>query len=244
MTASELFCLQAGLPAEGTISNTPVICGMCGQHVAAGERRSTFKPSSSFMDVQDLCAGSNKLCGYCVHLTDKLLMLWTQHACITTTGVYPARKLAHKQWLLLNPPTPPFVFVQSNTTLSHLIWRTPVTMSQDLWYMRISGRQFTIRFPLVKATLERFTQLSKRFEDSKPKWPLRHPFTHLDFDLRDPAAWEIRQDVQKYLEKEDRQLLNNLRPGEFWALTILTAKPQPEKPEKTSKPLTKVKPRE
>jgi CRISPR type IV-associated protein Csf1 len=239
MTASELFCRQAGLAPQGALTPTPAICAMCGQHIAPGQHRSTFRPSGSFMDTPELCAGSNKLCGFCVHLTDKQLMFWTQNACITETGVMPARRLAHKQWLLLNPPTPPFVLIQSDTTLSHLIWRTPITTSKDFWYLRISGRQFTIRFPLVNAALERFDLLAKRFEITKPKWPLRHPFTNLDFNLRDPAAWELRRDVAKHFLKEDHQILNQLRPGEFWALTILAAKPQAEKPPKSPKPQAK-----
>ena len=233
MTASELVCRQAGLSPQGIMGSTTETCVMCGRLIHPGEHRSTFRPSSSFMDALELCARdkSTKICGYCVHLTAKELMLKTQLVCITRDRVIPAARLAHKKWLLLNPPEPPFVFLQTDTKLSHMIWRTPITVSQDLWYVRLGGRQLTVRLPLVKKALDHFKRIAEGFEASKPTQKLRHPFTSLDFELRNPNAWRIRRDVKPYLRVEDFNCIVKLRPGEYWALAILSTRQEPEEPQ-------------
>jgi len=104
-------------------------------------------------------------------------------------------------------------------------------VSQDLWYVRLGGRQLTVRLPLVKKALDRFKRIAEGFEASQPKQKLRHPFTSLDFELRGLNAWQIRHDVKPYLQEEDFNCIMNLRPGEYWALAILSTKQEPEKPE-------------
>jgi CRISPR type IV-associated protein Csf1 len=236
MTASELVCRQAGLSPQGVMGSTAETCVMCGRLIHPGEHRSTFRPSSSFMDAPELCARdtSAKICGYCVHLTAKKLMLKTQLVCITSDRVIPAARLAHKKWLLLNPPELPFVFLQTDTKLSHMIWRTPITVSKDLWYVRLGARQLTVRLPLVKKALEHFKRIAARFEASKPSQTLRHPFTSLDFELRNLNAWQFRPDVKGYLHVEDFNCIVKLRPGEYWALAILSTRQEPEQPENTA----------
>jgi CRISPR type IV-associated protein Csf1 len=158
-------------------------------------------------------------------------MLKTQLVCITSDRVIPAAKFAHKKWLLLNPPEPPFVFLQTDTKLSHMIWRTPITVSRDFWYVRLGSRQLTIRLPLVRKALEHFQQIARRFEESKPQQKFRHPFTSLDSALRDPNAWIIRHDMVPFLDSGDSELIVKLRPGEYWALAILSTKQEPKIPE-------------
>jgi len=63
-----------------------------------------------------------------------------------------------------------------------------------------------------------------------PQEKLRHPFGSLDFELRDLNAWRIRRDVAAYLDLDDLELITSLRPGEYWALAILTTKQEPEYP--------------
>jgi CRISPR type IV-associated protein Csf1 len=233
MTGSELVCNQAGLKPLGSIGSTAVTCVMCGRAIKPGEHRSKFNPSGSFTLGQELCArdSSTFICGYCVHLTNKDLMLKTQLVCITRSAIIPAAKLTHKKWLLLNPPEPPFIFLQTDSQLSHMIWRTPLTVSKDFWYVRLGARLLTVRLPVVCQALERFGFILKRFvEASKPKRVPRHPFSSLDFELRDPNAWNIRYDIRPSLTDRDLDFILALRPGEYWALAILTNKKEPEDP--------------
>lgn len=236
MTASEFVCRQAGLSPKGSIGSTREICVMCGGVIQPGEYRSTCRFSSSFMDYAELCGrGSTKLCGWCGHMTNKALMLRTQKVCITEKKVLLAAGVAGTKWLLLNPPEPPFLFLQGDTKLSHMIWRTPLTVSQDLWYVRVGARLLTVRLPLVHKAMECFKRIAERFSaETNPKWPLKHPFTTLDFKVRDVNAWTIRHDVMRHLHSEDLNLIMKLRPGEYWAVAILNTKVEPKTPKAES----------
>lgn len=233
MRASELYCRQAGLPPTGGPSKEKTVCVFCGDTIAVGTLCSRFRPGDTFMDGPELCArdtAKDVVCGYCIHLTTKPVMQSTQYVCITTKQVLPMRQLAHKKWLLLHPPEPPFVVVQSDTQLAHLIWRTPVTQSKDLWYVRLGKRQLIVRMPLVREALQRFAALADRVPIAQPKTKkskeaprLRSPFTSLGYELDDLDFWKIRSDVRPYLKPDDLAMINSLRPGEYWALAILTA---------------------
>jgi CRISPR type IV-associated protein Csf1 len=61
---------------------------------------------------------------------------------------------------LAQSPEPPFVFLQS-TQSYRMIWRTPITVSQDLWYVRL-GRQLTVRL-LVRKALDHFKRIAEGF---------------------------------------------------------------------------------
>ena len=231
MTASELVCRQAGIEPLGSVEQTETVCTMCGRVIHAGEHRSTFRPSSSFMNWGDLFV-STKVCGFCVHLTNKALMLKTQLVCVTQTEVIPAAKLVHKKWLLLNLPEPPFVFLQTDTKLAHMIWRTPLTVSKELLFVRLGARQLLVRMALVRKATECFAGIADRFEaKAHPKKPLRHPFAFLDLELRDLQSWKIRRDVAPMIDAQDAGIITALNPGEYWALAILTSTPKAEKPE-------------
>jgi hypothetical protein len=46
--------------------------------------------------------------------------------------------------------------------------------------------------------VERFDRIARRFEETKPKKTLRHPFASLDFALRDPSTWQTELVVKEY----------------------------------------------
>jgi CRISPR type IV-associated protein Csf1 len=238
MTASELLCGQLGLKPAGEIESARSVCIMCGVQIKPGQPRTRFRASSSFMDGPELCArnASSNVCGCCVYLTDKPLMMRIKNVCITRTQMLSAAKLVHKHWLLRNPPQPPFVLVLSDKKSAHLVWKTQVTEDENYWYVRLGERLLTIRMPLVRRALEQFADISRRFEETqrnsgkKPPNSFRHPFTSLDFWLRDLRMGELRYDVEPYLKEEDRRLLVDLRIGELWALGIMTTKQAPEQP--------------
>jgi CRISPR type IV-associated protein Csf1 len=192
------------------------------------------------MNGPDLCARDTSrdiLCGYCVHLTDKKLMQMTQHACITTEHILPFHKLSHKKWLLMHPPEPPFVVLQSDAKLAHMIWRTPVTISKDSWYVRLGRRQLIVRMPLVRAALECFASVADRFgptqqgtKEGAVPTRLLSPSAALGYELDDMDFWRIRSDVRPYLSADDLASIHRLRPGEYWALAILCSKKEPTDP--------------
>ena len=240
MRASELFCRQAGLTPEGIPSKIQTTCVFCGDSIAVGERCSRFRPDKTFMNGTDLCARDTSrdvICGYCVHLTKKTLMLRTQNVCITREHLLPFHKLAHKKWLLQHPPEPPFVVLQSDAKLAHMIWRTPITVSKDLWYVRLGKHQLIVRMPLVHEAFESFESVADRFAASQPKIKrgdaptrLTSPFSALGYALDDLDFWRIRSDVRPCLSPDDFELIRKLRPGEYWALAILCSKKETVNP--------------
>ena len=153
-------------------------------------------------------------------------MLSTQRACMTEEQVLRAAKLAHREWLLLHPPEPPFVFLQSVTKLLHMIWRTSVPMSRELWYVRMSGSHLWFVCPWC----ERAGTFCAHRNAVRvpPKPPLGHQFGSLDFELHDFAGWRFRGDV--VINAEESALIAKSRPGEFWALAIVTTQQEPEQP--------------
>ena len=231
MRAPELFCLQQGILPVGSPSKDQTVCVFCGKQIKTGELCSRILPGDTFMDGPELCArdsARNIVCGFCVHLTGKKVMLNTQHVCITREHVLPMRQLAHKKWILLHPPEPPFVIVQSDAPLAHMLWRTPVTISKDLWYVRVGKRQLIVRMAFVKEALRRFEAVATRYADARParkereQQLVRSPFVLLGYELDDLVLWRLRSDVRPYVEPDDVNLINKLRPGEYWALAILT----------------------
>jgi len=161
----------------------------------------------------------------------------TQHACITRDHILPFHKLTHKKWLLLHPPEPPFVVLQSDAKLAHMVWRTPVTISKDLWYVRLGKRQLIVRMPLVRAALECFASVADRFASVQPQTKkgaapprLLSPFATLGYNLDDLDLWRIRSDVRPYLNSNDFDQIHKLRLGEYWALAILCTKKEPTNP--------------
>ena len=240
MRASELLCRQAGLVPEGFPSKKQTTCVFCGDAIAVGDRCSRFRPGQTFMNGPDLCARDSArdvLCGYCIHLTNKALMQKTQHAFITRDHILPFHKLTYKKWLLLHPPEPPFVVLQSDAKLAHMVWRTPVTISKDLWYVRLGKRQLIVRMPLVRAALDCFASVADRFASAQPQTKkgaapprLLSPFAAIGYELDDLDYWRIRSDVRPYLNSNDFELIHKLRPGEYWALAILCTKKEPTNP--------------
>ena len=91
-------------------------------------------------------------------------------------------------------------------------------------------RQLTVRLPLVAKALDRFNRIADRSGGLKANRSFNHPFNLLDFELRNLNAGSIRRDVAPYLDREDEEFIAMLRPGEYWALAILTAKQEPEDP--------------
>ena len=117
-----------------------------------------------------------------------------------------------------------------------MVWRTPVTITKDLWYVRLGKRQLIVRMPLVRAALDCFASVADRFASAQPQKKgaapprLLSPFTAIGYELDDLDYWRIRSDVLPYLNSNDFELIHKLRPGEYWALAILCTKKEPTNP--------------
>jgi CRISPR type IV-associated protein Csf1 len=96
----------------------------------------------------------------------------------TGQQVYELGDPAMRSAALLSPPEPPFLFVlgtMSKPQFQHLIWRTPFSLSKDLFTVRLGGSLMQIRPRLVheavaasQQLLEAYRAIDKRFKGSVP----------------------------------------------------------------------------
>lgn len=109
-------------------------CTFCGKAIHEGDLAAPFEPGRSFTDTLKTFP-SGVICGACATVTSSQPMLRNfQRVVITKEGLYPIGFDAHRAWLWLTPPEPPFAVVINHSTMGayHYIWRTPVSMSKQL----------------------------------------------------------------------------------------------------------------
>lgn len=197
---------------------SPVTCSHCGARIAAGD---PYAPADDlgefFSDTRDLVAMSRVVCGTCDVLRTKPVMHKMMSVVVTQRGIYSIRKKETRAWLLLDPPKPPFVAMIGTTTLQHLAWRAPMTVSRDLLLIRVGSDVFRIRRPI----LEQLVALDARVRQAEPKI---HNLLFLDFALIRADHGVIHPKADPLLSPEERQFLRALTPGELWAAQIVTGK--------------------
>lgn len=227
---------QHGLPmaAEATV------CAACGVQIPPGEPVVTWAPSrSTFTDFQYLVNSSRQVCQHCAAVTANAVLVKTQMAVMNAQGAWLLSKDAHRVWLLLTPPAPPFVATISDSMKQHLVWRARVTMDINLIHVRLGMSDLTIRRPLLLEAVEWCRQAADLARQHKIKVTPDHPFSFLDRKRADLQHAVVRRDIQDLAlslsGQGDPALLNllqkinSLGEGELWALSIL-AKAKKEQP--------------
>ena len=224
-------------------------CAFCGVDLSAPlfeGKVAKYQPSAGFNNYSDLAVQrSNYLCPHCKVLADgQKYMLQAKTAVACTNGIYPLSKDVHLQNFFLNPPEPPFVVVYSTAKQAHLYWRTPLSLSKNLFIMRFNNEIATVRRKKVLNVVERSSSallvvnqlLAERTGLKKPL------ITLLAADYRDARKKTANNSGQVstypiYLAKkaddesliaeienhlsELSELINELNPIEVWWLTII-----------------------
>ncbi|MFG1187906.1 type IV CRISPR-associated protein Csf1 [Xanthobacter aminoxidans] len=161
---SDIALAGGGLSAVGSPWNDASVCACCGKPIAAGDLAVPSPFGPTFTDDLSLAARSGVVCGACAVLLGAGALKLFQKAVVTRDGIFPLAKDAHRAWLFLTPPEPPFVAVVSTTMQQHLIWRTPVTVSKDLLIVRLGQRIMRIRRPVLLAAIEWCEQAGVAFQ--------------------------------------------------------------------------------
>ena len=177
------------------------------------------------MDDFSQASRSGVTCGYCAALKPKIVMFKVQRGVFGPDGGYSLGKDTARAWLLHRPPRTPFVAVVSDSTLQHLVWRTPVTLSSDLITVRLGPRLLTIRRHLALEMAE--AVIAERQQD-------RRVFRFLDREVKDLRHGQLAQKDLADITPETRSLLQRASPGELWALATLAKAnpPEPIEPER------------
>lgn len=230
MTTSEFARRALGIPDAGAPSLHPACCMFCGKGIEAGENAAPFLPSKNFMDAAALThrAQPGTLCGDCAALSTKTVMMLTQNCLITSEGVFSLASSSAKRHFLLKPPAPPFAVCFSDTTLQHLIWRTPISYSHALIHLRISSRLFTMNLARVRQAFDLCRTLQSRAGFTETDSPL----LSLDYHWRSLTVAYLHPDIEAAASPAQLAELWRLGPGDWWGLGILLLKAVPQLPAK------------
>lgn len=231
LASSALRLAPTGSPYRGQATS----CAMCQRPISDGQLCEPLSPSKMFTDWLAL-SPSRHICGWCAVTSVQAHMRPLQRSVICSDGVYPIGKDDYRAWFLLTPPEPPYAVVVSTgapTSVLHLHWRTPVTLSNELVVLRIDEMITSIRRPVLQAALLACEEMARLMLEARPAGfkgaprssPPRHPFVALDRGLSDPGHGRLRDDAIEISRRHGRQdlviTLQQLSPGELWALATL-----------------------
>ena len=151
VSPSQVLCDAAGIAPEGGPAESAGVCTLCGTPHEKGDCVSPFEMKDSFTNWSALAApGSQWVCGYCQATLAATRMKAFQCLVASREGVFRAlanNEIAH---VLLNPPPPPFiVHIGMVGKSSHVTWRTPVSMSRDVLFVRDGELSLKINMPRV-----------------------------------------------------------------------------------------------
>jgi hypothetical protein len=236
LRAPELTVKALGLKPDGAPALEPHTCTFCGEPIAVGALCGKLEVGATFMDDAYLTSREKPgwLCGFCLALKPKRFMDNTQQAFITSSAVFKFGRTENRKWLLENLPEPPFVIVSSDTNSQHMIWKTPVSRSRDVLYLRIGWRMFPIRMPIVRHLVMQMPSIQQRVESSarkRGKSTLYHPFLSAEPFVADMNFGRIKTNVLAVLNEEERAFLNEFGPGEVWAACVLLSPKKAVEPE-------------
>lgn len=232
-SSSQIYLAAAKLAPTGSdLVDTDTHCTMCATPILAGELankvvRSTF--GDTFNNKLDLRAISGThVCGACQTLWSKdwLQKYSKSYAC--PEGVFKLASNDDQAAFLLNPPQAPFVAILSTRQQQHMIWRTPVSLSPELFFVRLDGDILQIRRKVLMEALAAWQHTVEVMATTVlegRKRPLKGPPAWIDRQLESSGTGTLRDDVEALLLQVGDtwaiERLNALSMGEWWALNII-----------------------
>lgn len=241
ISPSRLAIEAAGFRPTGLPAKSAGRCQMCGHTYVAGDLIVDAELPDTFTNWGELAsAGSPHICGHCAAVCQAPWLQAWMNAVICEKGVFKFSSNADIAYWLLNPPEGPFVMTRGDQQKQHLVWRTPVNYSRDVYQVRIGEKMVTIRRAQLIEARDAAIILSERINASreekpkpgrKPATDFTNPFTRPFREMDNVSAGRFRQEALN-LAGEDSvsaAMLDTLRgctPGEIWALTaVLYAEP-------------------
>lgn len=211
----------------------PTECSHCGRPIVADAPYSPVFVGPFFSDTRDLASFTGVVCGGCMILRTKKAMNALSFAVITENAIYPIAKDIHKAWLFLDPPEPPFLAMHTSATMQHLCWRTPVTLSRDLIYLRRGPEVLVLRPQVIRQAVEIANTILERRLAAGDVKAFASIFAVFDRAMRAANHGLLNPRVLAAASSAERELLYQLTPGEIWALGFLLVKqpPVPTRPD-------------
>lgn len=207
-------------------------CVMCAADLPAGTAanpltKNTF--DSAFNNRLDLRAPTGGyVCGDCEALWSKDWLQKYSKTFATQDNVYKFASNDQQAAFLLNPPAPPFCAIFSTRQQQHMIWRTPVSLSRELYTVRVDGDLLLIRQEVLMNGLRAYrhalavmdtTPLARTGRKIKP------PAALFDRGLALQIMGSVRRDAAELLRQTGDEwvidTLNSMGMGEWWALNVI-----------------------
>lgn len=234
---SELVLRACGRQPLGAPAKKPGRCAMCGFEHQPGDMVEPFKPGDSFTDWSSLRNPESRVvCGWCAAVRGKEFTQTYAKSVVCSEGLFPFAKNDHIAYWLLNPPSGPFLMFASDQKIQHVIWRTDVSRSPDVYNIRYGEQQFMIRREKLLSGLDACRQITAALNAGRKKAAINTPFKLLSRDLSSLDHGALRSDVLE-LAKSDtavQQAINELMTlthGEIWGLNALIYAKEPHRPE-------------
>lgn len=247
ISASVLMANSIGIPLAGSEkASHDGHCAMCGVDYHQGDWVEPFDPGTTFTDFTALAyPQATHVCGACKALWRREFMQTYSKVVVSSEGMHTFASNDNQAYWLLEPPEPPFLMLISDQQLMHIVWKTPVSMSKDLYFVRLGEKTLSIRRPMLIAARDAAHRLSdainakeaEKIQGKKQKEPkFRSPFLRLDRNFANAMHGQISPMVRILAEERtelrgDVELLERLTPGELWGLTSVLYAKSPTKSE-------------
>lgn len=236
LSSSKVVADALGLEPDGIPAERDGHCAFCGHEIKKGDPYVPFAVGGAFMDDLTLAnRGSDMTCGYCPHVLSAEGLRTTGYGVFSASGARPFRKWGDIAESLKNPPEPPFVMVYATANNQHMAWRAPVSLSRELFYVRVGLRDLKIRRQKMLdavAACER-VGLKMGYKPDPKRKTLVNPFRTLSSDLKDPNHADLSvainqpnrpefahlKDDHEY--QDDLKFLMGLTLGETWGLRFI-----------------------
>ena len=154
-------------------------------------------------------------------------MMATQNCLITAEGIFSLASSAAKKHLLLHPPPPPFAVCFSDTTLQHLIWRTPLSLlPRD---HPPANLQPTFQDEFATGTGGAWT-LHRAPPERQDSPRANSPLLSLDYHWRSLTSAYLHPAVEATATAAELKTFCRLTPGDWWGVGILLMQAVPQAP--------------
>lgn len=218
LSAARIATQALGLTPLGkpwTGASGELTCSLECRPIEHGEPVIDWKAGANFMDDAKI-ARTGLISGWVAPLLTKKVMSSTQAALFCAEGAFKLGRDVWRAWAFLTPPKPPYVMVLGDSKMQHLIWRAPVTLSNDLVRFQLGARSMMVRRRRLIDAMDRLRALDGPAFQVLDREGLKH------------NHGELRSDCPPELAR----VLADLTPGEIVALAVLAkaTRIEPETP--------------
>lgn len=230
------FAVEAALK-QGLIKAKPIMamiagydtfCALSGQPIKKGDAvaKNTFETSvgGSFLDAPSMAyQGGEYVCQDSLIVATGDFISKFNNCLIMEDGVFPISTADEMTWWMLNMPEKPFMMMlRRGVNSQHLIWKTPVNLSNKVFQIRHSNYIYTINHARLMRAFKLITEAKdyqSRFgkDGVEVKFTDKHPFLSDNFSIS-----EMRIGVEsKSLNADGHALMQKIGDLSFGEIYVL-----------------------